>query len=122
MLLVSGPASSLQTKHGSLLQSNSEIVTSAAGEKGPSPYFGAVIGRVANRIANASFVLDGQRHNISANENGNTLHGGKSGWSVKTWNMSEIYNPHGEAVKLTYTSPDGDEVWSLLCVRRNMHQ
>lgn len=75
-----------------------------------SPYFGAVIGRVANRIAGASFVLDGKRYNVSANEKGNTLHGGKSGWSVKTWNMTEIDSNRGQAVRLDYISPDGDEV------------
>ncbi|KAK9789392.1 hypothetical protein WJX73_000061 [Symbiochloris irregularis] len=74
-----------------------------------SPYFGAVIGRVANRIGDATFVLDGKRYHIPANDHQNALHGGKSGWSVKTWNMTEVDSDEGQAVLLTYISPNGDE-------------
>lgn len=55
-------------------------------------------------------MLDGARYHIPANDHNNALHGGKSGWSVKTWNMTEIDSDEGQAVVLTYVSPDGDEV------------
>ena len=75
-----------------------------------SPYFGAVIGRVANRIADATFELGGVRYRIPANDHGHALHGGRNGWSVKTWNLTQIESNEGDAVRLTYISPDGDEV------------
>ena len=77
-----------------------------------SPWFGATVGRVANRIGGATFELDGKRYDIPANDHNNALHGGKSGWSVKTWNLTELDTDEGQAVELTYLSPDGDEVSS----------
>ena len=65
---------------------------------------------MANRIADATFHLDGEQYHIPNNDKQNALHGGKSGWSVKTWNITEFQSEHGDAVRLTYTSPDGDEV------------
>ena len=75
-----------------------------------SQYFGAIAGRVSNRIANASFTLDGETYKLDANENGNQLHGGSRGWSTRIWNITEVDSPEGEAVELTYTSPDGEGV------------
>jgi aldose 1-epimerase len=68
-------------------------------------YFGALIGRYANRIGHASFTLDGKKYQLSANNNGNTLHGGPHGYFNVVWKGKEI--PDG--VELTYFSKDGEE-------------
>ena len=83
---------------------------SAVLQNGTSPYFGAVVGRVANRIANAQFTLDGQTYHVTANDGNNSLHGGVMGWSRHVWEGESIDHPAGQAVRLTYVSPDGDEV------------
>ena len=78
-----------------------------------SPFFGAVVGRVANRITNATFVLDNVTYHIPPNDgpkNQNALHGGLNGWSTKVWNLTRVDSDLGDAVRLTYTSPDGDNV------------
>lgn len=69
------------------------------------PYFGATIGRYANRIANARFALDGKTYSIVANEGANTLHGGKVGFDRVVW------QPHivDSSLELTYTSQDGEQ-------------
>jgi aldose 1-epimerase len=71
----------------------------------PKSYFGAIVGRYGNRIAHASFALDGQRYQLPANEAGNTLHGGVKGFDKLLWQAHEI--PHG--VELTLVSKDGDQ-------------
>lgn len=68
-------------------------------------YLGATIGRVANRIGGACFTYNDVEYTLFANDNGNTLHGGKIGFDKKVWN-SEII---GESVVMTYSSPDGEE-------------
>jgi len=76
--------------------------------RGPKPnsaYFGALIGRYANRIGGAKFVLDGQTWRTPVNEGQNTLHGGNQGFDKKVWKAKEI--PHG--IELTVVSPDGDQ-------------
>ena len=60
-----------------------------------NPYFGCLVGRYANRIANAKFTLDGKDYTLAANNDGNTLHGGLKGfdkviWSVKLFNDSSL--------------------------------
>ncbi|MQY11361.1 Aldose 1-epimerase [Streptomyces sp. RB5] len=72
----------------------------------PGPYFGAVIGRYANRIAGASFTLDGRTYKVPANDGTNCLHGGDGGFDKRVW----AAEPAGEAaVTLRRTSPDGEE-------------
>lgn len=66
---------------------------------------GAIIGRVANRIANARFTMDGKEYRVSANDNGNCLHGG-CGFDYKIWQVTEY---DGEKIVLAYTSADGEE-------------
>jgi len=74
------------------------------------PYFGSVIGRYANRIANAKFTLDGVEYILTVNNPPNTLHGGPGGWHSVVWD-TEIVEKEGEkpVVKFTYTSPDMEE-------------
>jgi aldose 1-epimerase len=73
-----------------------------------STYFGALIGRYANRIANASFTLDGQKYTLPANNGVNSLHGGK-GWDQALWTADAFQGASGVGAVLTLTSPDGDQ-------------
>ena len=66
---------------------------------------GATIGRVANRIANARFMMDGKEYKVTANDNGNCLHGG-IGFDFRVWDVKEY---DGEKIVLTYVSKDGEE-------------
>jgi aldose 1-epimerase len=69
-------------------------------------YAGAIVGRYANRIAGAAFELDGQRHQLAANENGNQLHGGADGFHRRRWTIEHA----GQAsARLSLVSPDGDQ-------------
>lgn len=74
-----------------------------------TPYFGAVIGRVANRIKNAQFSLDGKTVKLNANNDKNALHGGKFGWDKVIWTAEPTETEAGPAIKFTYVSKDGDE-------------
>jgi aldose 1-epimerase len=70
------------------------------------PYFGATVGRYANRIAHARFSLNGRTHRLTANDGVNALHGGVRGFSRRTWTVAE-QTP--QRAVLTYDSPDGEE-------------
>lgn len=69
-------------------------------------YLGAIIGRVANRIAGAEFTLNGKRHTIDANEGNNTLHGGAGGISHRVWSMERDGT---RAAQFKLRSADGDQ-------------
>ena len=69
-------------------------------------YYGAVIGRYANRIGGAKFVLNGKEYNLSSNENGNTLHGGQSGFDKQVW---QVESHEKSAITLSYYSKDGEQ-------------
>lgn len=71
-----------------------------------SAYFGAVVGRYANRIANGRFTLDGVEHQLATNEGTTTLHGGPGGVSKVDWTVVEQSD---HRVRLELTSPDGDQ-------------
>jgi aldose 1-epimerase len=73
------------------------------------PYFGAVIGRVANRIAKGRFTLDGREYSLAVNNGPNSLHGGLKGFDKVVWKGEDVSGPAGAAVKLTYLSKDGEE-------------
>jgi aldose 1-epimerase len=73
------------------------------------PYFGATVGRYANRIAKGQFQLDGRTYSLFINNGPNSLHGGKTGFNRKVWKAEPVGLAHGAAVKLTCVSEDGEE-------------
>src|SRR5262245_19521115 len=74
-----------------------------------SPYFGAIVGRVANRIKNATFTLDGKEYKLNANNAPHHLHGGKKGWDKVIWEAEPKETKDGPSLKLTHVSKDGEE-------------
>jgi aldose 1-epimerase len=72
-------------------------------------YFGAIIGRYANRIGHAKFTLDGKAYTLAKNNGENTLHGGIKGFNKAVWTAKEIAAKNGQALELTYLSKDGEE-------------
>ena len=68
-------------------------------------YFGAIVGRYANRIADARFTLHGKEYRLARNDGRNSLHGGQRGFDKRIWSPREISG----GVELTYVSPDGEE-------------
>jgi aldose 1-epimerase len=81
--------------------------TFEATQKG-DPYFGAVVGRYANRIANGTFMIDSVVYHTEINEKPNTLHGGSKGWHSVVWETEIPEKTEFPAVKFTYHSPDGE--------------
>jgi aldose 1-epimerase len=73
------------------------------------PYFGAIVGRVANRIANAGFTLDGAAFTLAANDTPHHLHGGRRGWDKVLWTARPLDTSDGPSLELTYVSKDGEE-------------
>src|SRR6187551_3649184 len=73
-----------------------------------SLYFGAIIGRVGNRIANGKFSLDGKEYQLPVNNGVNHLHGGPNGFHNVHWNVSPVTINDNEALRLEYTSADGE--------------
>ncbi|MGI8507144.1 MAG: aldose epimerase family protein [Solirubrobacteraceae bacterium] len=72
-------------------------------------YFGATIGRYANRIAGGMFTLDGKAYKLPVNNGPNTLHGGTQAWNEQFWSPAVIRTPGAVALSLTYTSPNGQD-------------
>ncbi|KAH9295393.1 hypothetical protein KI387_038981, partial [Taxus chinensis] len=73
------------------------------------PYFGAIVGRVANRIKNAQFTLDGKTYHLLANDGNNSLHGGKRGFDNVLWKVKEMKGGSKPSIKFVYHSFDGEE-------------
>ena len=67
-------------------------------------YFGSTIGRYSNRIANGQFVLDGQQHSLSLNDDDHHMHGGSQGFDKQIWSTEEIVDADSVGC-LLYTSP-----------------
>jgi len=80
-----------------------------AGYLGKRQFFGATVGRYANRIANARFVLDGETVRLNANDGAHALHGGPDGFDRKLWQIAEIEDGAQPAATLLYVSGDGEE-------------
>jgi aldose 1-epimerase len=72
-------------------------------------FLGATVGRYANRIANGTFELDGNRFQLPTNDGANALHGGLAGFDRKTWSVTDIGEDPTPFVTLSYVSPDGEE-------------
>jgi aldose 1-epimerase len=73
------------------------------------PYFGAIIGRYANRIAKGRITLEGTACQLTRNSEGNHLHGGLRGFDKVVWAATERESKNGPALDLTYESGDGEE-------------
>ncbi len=71
------------------------------------PYFGALIGRYANRIANGKFTLDKNTYTLAQNDQDNSLHGGNKGFDKVFWNIEK--QKGDSSLKLSYLSMDGEE-------------
>lgn len=70
------------------------------------PYFGAVCGRTANRIANGKFVLEDKEYTLAVNNGPNSLHGGLKGFNAVVW---DVVNISEDSIELHYLSADGEE-------------
>lgn len=70
------------------------------------PYFGAVCGRTANRIAGGRFSLEGKEYRLAVNNGPNSLHGGLKGFNAVVW---DVRNVTSESIELFYFSPDSEE-------------
>ncbi|HKG33140.1 MAG TPA: aldose epimerase family protein [Gemmatimonadales bacterium] len=74
-----------------------------------SPYFGAVVGRYANRIARGRFALEGRSYRLAINNAPNHLHGGLKGYDKVLWEAQAFQRGDTVGVTFQHTSPDGDE-------------
>ena len=72
-----------------------------------NPYFGALIGRYGNRIANGKFTLDGKQYSLAGNDHGNSLHGGNKGYDKVVWKAEKLAGD--SSLQLTYNSKDDEE-------------
>jgi aldose 1-epimerase len=79
------------------------------GYVGKHPWFGATVGRVANRIAKGKFTLDGKEYSLEINDPPNSLHSGAKDLSHVVWKAEPVHERNGAAVRFTYNSADGDE-------------
>jgi aldose 1-epimerase len=74
-----------------------------------TPYFGTTVGRVANRIKDAQFKLEGKAHKLAANNGPHNLHGGNKGWDKVIWTGTQGSDAENPSVTFSYLSKDGEE-------------
>jgi len=74
-----------------------------------TPYFGAIIGRYANRISEGRFALDGKRYELAVNNGKNHLHGGVKGYDKVLWQAKPFVDGDDHGIVFTYLSTDGEE-------------
>jgi aldose 1-epimerase len=104
-VLVSMKTPDRNGKSGDVVLGFDDVDGYVANFNGPAnAFFGAIIGRYANRIAHGSFTLDGQKYSTPKNNGENTLHGGTHGLNNVIWKAKQVAN----GVELTYLSKDGD--------------
>ncbi|MBA2589482.1 MAG: galactose mutarotase [Alphaproteobacteria bacterium] len=72
-------------------------------------YFGASVGRYANRIAKGKFAIDGKAYTLVTNDGPNSLHGGPKGFDKRMWKIDSVSNGPEAKVVLSYVSADGEE-------------
>ena len=72
-------------------------------------YFGATVGRFANRIAKGRFTLDGKHYQLPLNDGPNSLHGGSKGFDKVNWTVTRVTAAPEPSVTMQYVSPDGDQ-------------
>ncbi len=82
---------------------------SLSGYLSDPPYFGAVVGRYANRIARGQFTLDGAGYQLARNNGPNSLHGGVRGFDKVLWSGEPFRSDSGAGVTFRYVSADGEE-------------
>jgi aldose 1-epimerase len=80
-----------------------------AGYVQKNPYFGALVGRYANRIARGEFELNGTKYTLPRNNGENSLHGGLRGFDEVAWQARKVDSAPGRALELSYLSKDGEE-------------
>jgi aldose 1-epimerase len=74
-----------------------------------NPYFSAIVGRFANRIAHGKFSLDGMDYSLATNHGHHHLHGGVRGFDKVVWDIEEVYPGGSSGIRLSYRSADGEE-------------
>ncbi|OLC98071.1 MAG: galactose-1-epimerase [Acidobacteria bacterium] len=82
---------------------------SLEGYENDKAYLGAIVGRYANRIAHAQFILDGKTYTLAKNNGENSLHGGIKGFNKKVWTAKAIPGKYDQSLELSYLSKDGEE-------------
>ncbi|QIP12815.1 galactose mutarotase [Spirosoma aureum] len=92
-------------KNGKVTDVAPGFLTVAAYEKPDGAFFGPVVGRFGNRIAKGKFTLDGKAYTLALNNNGNTLHGGPSGFHSHVWDTKQVDD---KTLEMTYVSKDGE--------------
>ncbi|GAB3889339.1 aldose epimerase family protein [Spirosoma agri] len=92
-------------KNGKVTDVAPGFSTVAKYEKPEGAFFGPIVGRFGNRIAKGKFTLDGKPYTLELNNNGNTLHGGPTGFHNHVWDAKQV---NDKTLELTYVSKDGE--------------